>query len=79
MCLHAIEPQHVVSRGRKAATDPRIRTPDSEPHGEKVVVVYAVSVPAPWRAALQPWLQMAERQLIILLKRRAAAVNGKWS
>ena len=78
VCLYTVEPQHVIDGGRKAATKHRICTPDPEPHDEKVMVVHAVSVSAPWRAALQPWLQMAERQLIIL-KRRAAAVNGKWS
>ena len=56
VCLYTVEPQHVIDSGRKAATKHRICTPDPEPHDEEVVVVHAVSVSAPWRAALQPWL-----------------------
>ena len=49
--LHAIEPQYVVGRECVAAAQPCVCPPDLEPHYQEVVIVHAIPVSAPRRAA----------------------------
>ena len=72
MGLNTVEPQHVVNSGRKAATEHRICPSNPEPYYEEVVIVHAISISAPWCAALQPWLSPAGE----LKTDEAAAIAG---